>query len=128
MITIVMGIGIFAIGANAYLNTNTVAMASSPNDTATTNVSDTSAVQDAQQAAAAAQLKQMQDLVKQYQGREKQYQQELNDAAQRLKDQSANLQSYQEQVQTYQNIFMQLQQAGVIRVDANGRISIPRGR
>src|SRR5690349_9831838 len=91
IITAFTGLGIFAIGGNAFLNTSTVPIQNSPNDTTISAVTttDNSATQDA---ATQAQLKQMQDLVAQYQAREKQYQSELAAAAQKLKDANSQAQ------------------------------------
>ena len=129
VITAFTGLGIFAIGSNAFLYTNTVPIQNSQNDmsasTATTTGS-SAATQTAVDAATQAQLKQMQDLVAQYQAREKQYQSELADAAQKLKDATSQAQQDAQQVQQYQDILMQLQQRGVIRVTDDGQILIPR--
>jgi predicted Rossmann fold nucleotide-binding protein DprA/Smf involved in DNA uptake len=129
VITAFTGLGIFAIGSNAFLNTNTVPIQNSPNDANTAVVTTTGASAESQvavDAATQAQLKQMQDLVTQYQAREKQYQTELADAAQKLKDATSQAQQAAQQVQQYQDILMQLQQRGVIRVTADGQIQIPR--
>ncbi|MCL4507338.1 MAG: hypothetical protein M1434_10340 [Chloroflexi bacterium] len=132
IITGMVGLGVFAIGANAFLNTDTVAIQNSPADASIANVSANGSASDA---AAQAQIKQLQDAItqyqareKQYQDREKQYQTELKDAAQKVSDANSLAQQYQDQVQQYQNIFVQLQQMGVIRVGSDGRISVPRGR
>ena len=132
VITAFTGLGIFAIGSNAFLNTNTVPIQNSPTD-ATTSASTTTGSSAVADPATQAQLKQMQDLVAQYQAREKQYQSELADAAQKLKDATSQAQQAQaeaqqaaQQVQQYQDILMQLQQRGVIRVTADGQIMIPR--
>src|SRR6266542_454493 len=92
VITAFTGLGIFAIGSNAFLNTSTVPIQHSPND-ATISAVTTANNTTAQDTATQAQLKQMQDLVAQYQAREKQYQSELSAAAQKLKD--ANSQAQQ---------------------------------
>ncbi len=130
IVTIVIGLGMFAVGANAFLDTATVAIAESPADV---NVSTTSSTTPGIDAQSQAQIKQQQDLIaqyqareKQYQDREKQYQTELKDAAQKLTDANATAQQYQDQVQQYQNVFMQLQQRGIIRVNADGQIQLPR--
>jgi hypothetical protein len=136
VITAFAGLGIFAIGSNAFLNTNTVPIQNSPADTTTsagTSAGTTTGSSAVADPATQAQLKQMQDLVAQYQAREKQYQSELADAAQKLKDATSQAQQAQieaqqaaQQVQQYQDILMQLQQRGVIRVTADGQIMIPR--
>ena len=122
------GFGIFAIGSNAYLNTNTVPIQNSPGDTATTVITATVSTDPQADATYQAQIKQLQDLITQYQTREKQYQSELSQAAQRLSDANSQAQQYQDEVQQLQNVLVQLQQRGVIRINQNGQILIPSQR
>ena len=104
-ITVVVGAAMFVIGGNALLNQNNVPITNSPSISNISNVS-TSAGTTAQQ------VTQLQSLVQQYQQREQQYQQQLTDAT--------------KQTQQYQSLLQQLQARGVIRIGANGQISIPR--
>jgi flagellar motor protein MotB len=108
-ITVCVGAAMTVASASAYFNKNGVMAASSP-----ASATATAAVTSAQDA----QVQQLQSLVNQYQARETQYQNELATAGQQL--QAAN-----QQVQQYQLILQALQNRGVIRVDENGRISIP---
>jgi len=104
IITGLVGLGMLAIGVNAMLNPNTVAASNAPGDPAT-NVSATSP--DAQ-----AQVRQLQDLVAQYQDREKQYQAQLNQE--------------DTQLQQYQQLLIELQRRGLIRINGDGSIQLPR--
>jgi uncharacterized protein YlxW (UPF0749 family) len=118
LITAVIGVAMFMIGANALFNQNNVPVSNSPN---TTNVSAASSTQD-QQA-----ITQMQDLINQYQTREKQYQSELNDAAQRLNQANQQLDQTNQQLQSYVQLLNELQNVGVIRITNDGRVLIPGG-
>jgi TolA-binding protein len=102
-----------AVGVNALLNPNTVAEASSPSDS--TVVLSSGASSDT------AQVQQLQQRISEYQAREKQYQSQLNQLETNLQQANDNLQQYQQLVDT-------LQQMGIIRVDANGQIMLPRFR
>ncbi len=104
IITSLVGLGMLAIGVNAALNPNTVAVSNAPGDPAT----DVSAPSpDAQ-----AQVRQLQDLVAQYQDREKQYQAQLNQEDMQL--------------QQYQQLLIELQRRGLIRINGDGSIQLPR--
>lgn len=101
MVTACIGLAMFALGANALLNPNSVAAASAPAPT-----SDQASQQ------------QLQDLVTQYQQREQQYQAELESARQQLQQESM-------QIQQYQNLLEELQARGVLVIGRDGRIFIP---
>src|SRR5512142_1212411 len=126
IITALVGVAIFVVGANALFNQNTLPILNSPQ-----TVSGAAAAAGAagsagnaavsQQTGQQAQLQQLENLVQQYQQREKQYQTQLNDAAQRVNQ--AN-----QQVQQYQQLLEALQQQGVIRITADGQVLIPRQR
>jgi TolA-binding protein len=105
IITSLMGLGMLAIGVNAALNPNTVAVSNAPGGTSD-NVSATSAQ-------AQAQINQLQDLIKQYQNREQQYQAQLNQA--------------NAQLQQYQALLVELQRRGLIRINSDGSIQLRRG-
>ncbi len=121
------GFAMFGIGGNALLNKNTVPMADSPPAgsaaSAALDTSSASAQADpaiAATGAAAAQIRQLTDLVKQYQEREQQYQSQLDQAAQELNQESS-------QIQSYQQLLLELQARGVIAITQDGRILLPRG-
>ncbi len=104
IITGLVGLGMLAIGVNALLNPNTVAAADAPSEAAL-DVSATSP--DTQ-----AQIKQLQDLVAQYQNREKQYQEQLSQA--------------NTQLEQYQQLLVEMQRRGLIRINGDGSIQLPR--
>ncbi len=103
-ITVILALGLVAVGVNAAMNPNGVPVSNSP--AAATTADPTNQAQ--------AQIKQLESLIAQYQAREKQYQQQLNQEA--------------TQVQQLQSILTQLQNAGVITIQSNGTISLGRGR
>ncbi len=111
-ITGAIGFTMFSIGANALTNQNTIPVSNSP-ASASASVSST---QDATQA----QLQQMQEIINQYQARDQQYQQQLNELIQQVNQGNA-------QVQAYQQLLLELQQRGVIIIQRDGTIRIPRG-
>ena len=139
LVTLVIGLGMVAIGVNAASNTDSVPVSDSPASasqasaspaqvsgsqaSATTsqivNVSNTAADQ-AQIDQLQATIKQYQAREKQYQDREKQYQTELAKVTQQKNDATA-------QADQLQQILVALQQRGVISISADGRITIPRG-
>lgn len=112
-ITGAIGFTMFTIGANALTNKNTLPVSNSP---ASTGLSTSSTQGDAQ-----TQLQQMQNVVNQYQARDQQYQQQLNQLVQQVNQDNA-------QVQAYQQLLLELQQRGVIIIQRDGTILIPRGR
>jgi len=118
IITGLVGLGMLAIGVNAVLNPNTVAASNAPGDPAT-NVS--AASPDAQ-----AQVNQLQDLVAQYQNREKQYQAQLNQYQSREQQYQAQLNQADTQLQQVQQLLMELQRRGLIRINSDGSILLPR--
>jgi uncharacterized protein YlxW (UPF0749 family) len=117
-ITAVVVIVMFGIGANALLNPNIVPVV---NAASPANTADVVQVVDTTTSGATTdqQVSQLQALIAQYQDREKQYQSRLNDAATQLNQ--AN-----QQLQSYQQVMGQLQQLGMIRVGADGSITIRR--
>lgn len=110
VITTLVGAAMFAVGANAMLNKNTVPIANSP--TAAANNS-TSAGDPP-----GSQIQQLQNLIAQYQQREQQYQDQINQLEQQLNQDSQN-------IQQYQNLLMALQERGVILITRDGRVLIP---
>lgn len=118
IITSLVGLGMVAVGVNAVVNPNTVAASNAPGDPAT----DVSAVlPDAQ-----AQVKQLQDLVAQYQDREKQYQAQLTQYQTRDQQYQAQLNQAGTQLQQYQQLLVELQRRGLIRINGDGSILLPR--
>jgi peptidoglycan hydrolase CwlO-like protein len=101
MITGLVGLGMLAIGANAALNPNTVAVSNAPGDPPAV---------DATSSQTQTQINHLQDLIAQYQNREKQYQAELNQA--------------DTQLQQYQALLAELQRRGLIRVNSDGSIQL----
>lgn len=115
VMTLIVGLGMLLVGANAYFNPSSVALASSSSaNTADVSTTATSS------ADSAGQLQQLQSLVAQYQSREQQFQQQLNQLQQQLTQ--SNTQSQQ-----YQQLITELQRRGIIQVNQNGQILIPRG-
>ena len=130
LVTVIIALGMVAIGVNAASNSNSVPVSDSPAQAAqaaqaaaaTSNV-----VNISNSAADQSQIKQLQDTLKQYQDREKQYQDrekkyqtELAKVSQQMNDATA-------QVDQLKQILMALQERGVIQISSDGRISIPRG-
>ena len=121
IVTTLIGAGMFAVGMNAVANADSVsalAQADAAKTQPTTNVS-TNAQSGTD---AATQIAQLKSLIAQYQGREKQYQSQIEQANQQLTD--AN-----QQVQSLQGVLMELQNRGIIRIQADGTIQLRvRGR
>lgn len=103
LITIVIGFGIFVIGVNALTNKNTVPLQNSPATGAAITSNSTSA---GDPAAASSNVQQLQQEVTTLQA-------QLNQADQAI--------------QQYQSLLQVLQQRGVIAIDQNGNIYLPRG-
>jgi septal ring factor EnvC (AmiA/AmiB activator) len=115
MVTGLVGLGMLAIGVNAALNPNTVAASDTPGN-ASAVASDTSgsvsAAASATASQAQAQIAQLQNLIAQYQNREKQYQVQLDQA--------------DTQLQQYQALLVEMQRRGLIRINGDGSIQLPR--
>lgn len=102
IITSVVGLGIFVIGVGAITNTNTVPLQNSPNASlsgASNNTTGTSANSSTQ--------------VQQLQNEVTTLQSQLNQEGQII--------------QQYQSLLVVLQQRGIITIDRNGNIYLPRG-
>ena len=116
LITTIIALGIVGVGVNAAINPNSVPPSNSPNaavavaTTADPNLA--SAVQTAQ-----TQIDQLKSLITQYQAREQQYQSQQQQYQQQISAANA-------QLQQLQAILTQLQQAGVIRIAADGTITV----
>jgi septal ring factor EnvC (AmiA/AmiB activator) len=123
-ITACIGLGMFAVGANALFNPNGVAAASDPTSSISANRDSNARVPAVD--ANTTQLKQLQDLVAQYQQREQQYQQREQQYQDQLNQARQQLSQASQQVQQYQNVLEALQQAGIIQING-GQILIPRG-
>ncbi|MBI3174701.1 MAG: hypothetical protein HYZ25_13335 [Chloroflexi bacterium] len=107
LITLCVGMAIFAVGGNALFNGNGIAFPS-----ATTK--DAAAAQ-IDYASQAAQIKELQAQVAEYQSREQQYQTQLNEAAQQITQAKAT-------IQQFQALLDALQRRGIITVSSDGRI------
>ena len=104
IVTGLVGLGMLTIGVNALLNPNAVAAANAPSDP---TLGANTAPPDTQ-----GQIKQLQDLVAQYQNREKQYQEQLSQA--------------NTQLEQYQQLLVEMQRRGLIRINGDGSIQLPR--
>ena len=120
IITVLVGLGMLAIGVNAASNTDSVPVSDSPGQTSTVASNAAPDQTQAQINQLQGLIKQYQDREKQYQDREKQYQSELSSVSQKLSDATA-------EVDQLQQVLIALQQRGVIRISNDGRISIPQG-
>jgi hypothetical protein len=118
IITGLVGLGMLAIGVNAAINPNTVAVSNAPGDPAA----------DASVASpnAPAQTTQLQDLVAQYQDREKQYQAQIAQYQSREQQYQAQLNQASTQLQQYQQLLIEMQRRGLIRINSDGSILLPR--
>jgi septal ring factor EnvC (AmiA/AmiB activator) len=114
--TFVIAIAMILVGANALFNPNSVPVSASPTSV---SANGSSGVVEVSANTGGNQLQQLQDLIAQYQSREQQYQQREQQLQQQLNDATT-------QVQQLQSVLQQLQQIGVIRIGANGQISVPR--
>ena len=102
VITVMVGLGMLAIGINAVLNPSPVAASGA------TGLSSAASTGDSAQA----QIASLQNTIAQYQNREKQYQAQLDQA--------------QAQIQEYQSVLIQLQRLGVIRINSDGTVQLGR--
>lgn len=109
VMTVLVGLGMLLVGANALFNPTSVALASSPSTPEVALSGD-----------AASQVAQLQALVAQYQSREQQYQQQLNQLQQQVTQSNTTLQQYQQ-------LFSEMQNRGLIQINQNGQILLPRG-
>jgi hypothetical protein len=110
--TLLIGVSMFAIGANLWSSTQTsVQEAAAPTTDGTAS-------------ADKLQIQQLQALVQEYQAREAQYQSQLNQAAQQVTQANQLANSASSQAQSYQQILTQLQTAGLIQIDAGGQITL----
>lgn len=112
LITGILALCIFVVGANALVN---------PNGTTVSNSAATTSPMDpATSAADQAQIAQLQNLITQYQAREQQYQAALQNDNNQL-SQAAT------EVQMIQQLLTELQNRGLIRIDNQGNITISGG-
>ncbi len=111
IMTGIVGLAMLGIGANALLNQNTAPTlnsASAAGSGAVSNVANSSS-----------QVQQLQARVSEYQSREQQYQSQLQNLQQQVSQE-------QQQVQIFQQILGELQARGVIAIQGDGTILIPR--
>jgi peptidoglycan hydrolase CwlO-like protein len=118
VITTLVGVGMLAIGVNAAVNTNTAPIKNAPGDPATNTDVASPDVQ--------AQVAQLQNLVAQYQDREKQYQAQIAQYQSRDQQYQAQLNQSGAQLQQYQQLLIELQRRGLIRINGDGSILVPR--
>jgi hypothetical protein len=128
-ITLVVGMIVVILGANALLSTGVPFLqAPAEAQAAAAPVSDSASSDQIQQVTAQFQAREQQfqaheqqyaDLVKQYQAREKQYNQQLQQATQERN-------AAQAQAQQYQQVLDALQQAGIIQIGPDGQIFLAR--
>jgi len=114
--TLVIAIVMVLVGANALFNPNSIPVSAAPTTVA---ASDTGGVVAVSANTTTDQVQQLNALIAQYQAREQQYQQREQQYQQQLNDASS-------QVQQLTTVLQQLQRMGVIRIDQNGQISVPR--
>jgi septal ring factor EnvC (AmiA/AmiB activator) len=107
LITGLLAFGLLAVGVNAVFNPNSVPVSNSPATAASVSGS-TANSSDAQ-----AQIQQLTSLIAQYQAREAEYQSQLSQA--------------ESQVQQLESVLIELQRAGVIRIQSDGTIRLGRG-
>jgi len=103
LITVVIGFGIFVIGVNALTNRNTVPLQSTPNTGATVTTNNATGADPSTLPTNVQQL-----------------QQEVTTLQSQLSQES-------QAIQQYQSLLQVLQQRGVITIDQNGNIYLPRG-
>jgi peptidoglycan hydrolase CwlO-like protein len=106
LMTAMVGICIFAVGAAALHNKSGVAVSNSPAQ------------------ASAASVDQLQSLITQYQDREQQYQQREQQLQNQLSQAQAQIQQDQQMIQQVRMLLSALQQRGLISVTNDGRIFI----
>lgn len=106
IITVVLGVGMFAIGGNAL-----VSKASAANATTTLNVQADS---------------QAQQVISQYMVREGQYKDQLTQAQDLLNKKQAELDDANNKLDKYRQLVQVLQQVGVITIGGDGSIQINR--
>jgi peptidoglycan hydrolase CwlO-like protein len=110
IMTGIVGLAMLGIGANALLNQNTQPTLNSTSSAgnSVSNVSNT-----------APQVQQLQARISEYQSREQQYQAQLQGLQQQVSQE-------QSQIQIFQQILGELQSRGVIAIQGDGTILIPR--
>ena len=112
LITGVVALAVFVVGASALVNPNGTAVSNSPTQAAATNSTSSASDQ--------AQIAQLQSLVSQYQAREQQYQ-----AA--LQNDNAQLNQAASELQMVQQLLAYLQNRGLIQIDHQGQITVTSG-
>jgi len=122
LVTLVVCLGMFAIGASAAMNKNGVPVKDAPGSS---SVAASTSVDSAQ-------IAQMQNLITQYQQRDQQYQQREQQYQQREQQYQDQLSSAQQQLDQasnqlaqYQRVLQFLVDRGIIQVDSRGRIFLP---
>jgi peptidoglycan hydrolase CwlO-like protein len=111
IMTGIVGLAMLGIGANALLNHNTQPTLNSASAASSSTVSNV--------ASSSSQVQQLQARISEYQAREQQYQSQLQSLEQQVGQE-------QQQVQIFQQILGELQARGVIAIQGDGTILIPR--
>jgi peptidoglycan hydrolase CwlO-like protein len=120
LITLVLSLGMFVIGASAALNKNSVPLKDSPGSTSVTEGSGATS--------APTKVDQMQNLISQYQQREQQYQQREQQYQDQVNSTQQQVTQLDAQLQQYQQLLQYLVNRGIIQVDQQGRIFLPGDR
>lgn len=113
LMTVIVGLSMFAIGAAALSNQKGVAISNSPTQASTRL--------DPQQTSNVAEL---QNLVTQYQDREQQYRQREQQLEDQLAQAKTQIQQDQQSLQQVQMLLGALQQRGLISISNDGRVFI----
>lgn len=108
-VTCLVGLMMLVVGVNAYFNPNSVAVDNQPGDAAQIAVTGNPVDQ----------VQQLQARIQEYQAREQQVQQQLNQASQQIEQANSELNQYQQ-------LIANLQEMGVVRIDRDGNVSLPR--
>ena len=120
-ITGLVAVAILAVGGNALLNTNTVPVQAAPASSTVTSPATGSQVAQLQ-----SEVQQLTNRVNQYQQREQQYQSELEQAASQVDQANGQANQAASEIQQYQQLLTVLAQRGIIRIQSDGSIVIPR--
>jgi len=115
LMTVLIGVFIFAIGGAAFFNTMGTQAANAPSDVSL--ISNTNVSQ-------ADQVAQLQNLISQYQDHEQQYQQREQQLQEQLAQANSQIQQDQQMIQQVQMLLSALQQRGLISITSDGRIHI----
>ena len=125
LITLCIGLGIFAISGVAFANSNGVQASIVPGQGASTTVNASNVVNQVQ-IQQQQQIQRLQSLVAQYQQRDQQYQQREQQYQTQLNQVNMQVTQAQQQLQQYQQLVNFLQQRGIITVTSDGQVYVNR--